>query len=107
MRLSLEQCASAGLSLLAGDPTAAIVADVRSIDRTNASEPPLPPRVAILESTQAAGGSPSLNTDVDPAFGSSLVYRTAENGDVTLLVSARQLEVHVAHGPRFGLSNPR
>jgi competence protein ComEC len=89
--------------VLAGDPTATLAADVRSIDRTNASSPPVTPRVAVLETTQSA----SVVPDVGPALGSALVYRTAENGDVTVTVSTRQLQVRVARGPRLGIIAPK
>lgn len=87
--------------VLAGDTTASAEADVRSVNRANASRPVYPPRIVVLESAEPARTSaPPSTDDVPPG---SMVYRTSENGDVTVEVTTHELRVHVEHGPRLGI----
>ncbi|HTE83566.1 MAG TPA: ComEC/Rec2 family competence protein, partial [Dehalococcoidia bacterium] len=90
--------------VLAGDATAAIAADLRSVNRGNASRPPSPPGVAVLEATQSVGAPSSAET---PDLGAALVYRTTENGDVTVQLSDAGLQVQVARGPHLGIAGAK
>jgi len=88
--------------LLAGDAQGAVPADVRGFSPTTETVPAIPPRIEVLEAGAASAAASDL-AGVPEGLRSALLYRTVENGTITIETDGRRLSVRVEHGPRFGL----
>jgi beta-lactamase superfamily II metal-dependent hydrolase len=88
--------------VLSGDTRATTPADVRSLNAANRSDPPLAARIEVLEAGPTAAADNAL-ASVPVDLRRALLYRTTENGDVTIETDGADLRVRVAKGPRLGL----
>jgi beta-lactamase superfamily II metal-dependent hydrolase len=86
--------------VLAGDKAASVPAAVRSLTPGQAGDASTQTRVSILETVRPAPAIPE-------GGGNSLVYRTAENGDIAVDLRPSDIQVRVARGFRYGIGGIR
>ncbi|MGI8553128.1 MAG: ComEC/Rec2 family competence protein [Dehalococcoidia bacterium] len=88
--------------LLSGDSYGAVRADLRLVGATSESLPAYPPAVVILQAVAQARSDLAATGLPDP-LRHRLVYRTQENGTVSIWTDGSALRLAASRGPRFGL----
>jgi predicted membrane metal-binding protein/beta-lactamase superfamily II metal-dependent hydrolase len=91
--------------LLVGDTTGSVSADARLLPASQIQTPLQMPAIAVVETDQPARLQLD-QTGVPDAFRSIPLYRTHENGDITISTNGRDLRVRVVRGPRLGIFAP-
>jgi len=88
--------------LLAGDAQGLLPADVRDFSSVTETLPATPARIEVLEAGAASAAASDL-AGVPEGLRSALLYRTTENGTITIETDGTRVAIQVDHGPRFGL----